>query len=156
MAAENWIAHGQTLVPPGAITLDPECNSPGTMGEINSFPYTVPLGRKLVLRAQGVEGTPTPLSAFFSWLGNVPPYPPECDTEAEQAAFRKEYRRKNGLYTVQSTGGSREHGHFRFILPAGTVLHGSLTNATSVPTTLAWYLHGVLLDEIDDHTEWLK
>lgn len=145
--AEHWIAHGQTTINSNSSIDDPTPNQPGTDGEIVSLPYTVPAGKRLMLVAQGVEGTREPLSALFPWLGDY--------TAGMTVAQQTAYRKANSLFTVQSMGGSLEDGRQRFILPAGTVLHVRLVNGTATTYTLAWYIRGLLLDNGEDASFWL-
>ena len=52
--SEPWIAYGQQRGPSNAAVDNPPTNSNGVIGEV-SLPYTVPVGKKLILTSWGIE-----------------------------------------------------------------------------------------------------
>jgi hypothetical protein len=52
LMSEPWIAYGQQRGPSNAAVDNPPTNSNGVIGEV-SLPYTVPVGKKLILTSLG-------------------------------------------------------------------------------------------------------
>lgn len=64
-----WMTYGQSLLPPDTLVINPATLSAGLMGE-QSFPYTVPTGKVLVIDRVAIESHWG--SGMWLWTGSTP------------------------------------------------------------------------------------
>src|SRR5262249_23848120 len=69
-----WVAYGQSKVTYNEPLDNPGPNAAGALGEVKSFPYTVPTSKVLYLQGWGIEAYPNQPGgvAIFPWLGTPP------------------------------------------------------------------------------------
>lgn len=68
---EPWIAHSQSVIAPaGGYTDNPAPRNLGLVGTVTSLPYTVPAGKKLIIKYIALEGIWG--HAIWPWIGDPP------------------------------------------------------------------------------------
>ena len=127
-----WIVYGQTApICQGGVT-NPKPNVNGLIGEVASLPYTVPVGKVLIVDAYGLEayGNVPGGLVLVPYLGVTPP--------ASNNAF---------LHSVFSDNASNEALGIEFRLPAGKILNLLLMSNECPAQIVGWYVTGRLVDQ---------
>ena len=123
---EPWIVYGQTQTAAGTNIDNPAANSNGLRGE-SSLPYTVPIGKELVVEAYGIEGYPNPTGgvALIPFIGNAP-------------------SKQTDLFTCYANTSTNEVTGIRYYIPAGLTFNIRITQNESPGPVTAWYVRGKL------------
>lgn len=126
---QPWIAYGQQAGPSGAAIDNPQCNINGVIGEVQ-LPYTVPVGKTLVLTGWGIEAYEAITGSFVlvPWLGEGPATNAKC------------------LHSCLSSTDSNQTTGFEYHVPAGKIVNVRIMCSEANNPVAGWWIGGRLED----------
>lgn len=128
-AQEPWLTYGQTLPPASGTVYNPAANFRGAIGEVQT-PYTVPIGKVLVITRWGVEGYPVAGGVVLTiYTGPATP--------AGNHVF---------LHSVLADTQYNETLDNEYKFPAGTVINVMIQSAETPKQVSGWVVSGYLDD----------
>lgn len=144
MGATPWICYGQTAIDPNSEVHDPTPNVNGLVGECVSLPYTVPIGKILVLKMFQMEQLWG--AAILPWIGET-----MADFMAAHclSTMIGATAEPNPLPAALFRANLHYDG-FNYQIPAGKTLHIRLNSGYSPSTgwIYGWYVGGELQDAV--------
>lgn len=121
--------YGQENVPANSSVDNPTCSSSGVLNA-GSLPFTVPVGKKAVVKSYGIEGYDfAGISVIFPWIGSALSNNNQC------------------LHSCASDSGSHEILGGEWEIEEGEIVNVRLQNGTSTTAVFGWYMKIDLIDK---------
>lgn len=125
----STIFYGQENVPGNNSVDNPSCSSAGILNA-GSLPFTVPAGKKAVVKSYGIEGYDfAGISVIFPWIGTSLTANNQC------------------LHSCASDSGSHEILGGEWEVDEGETLNIRLQNGTANTAVFGWYCKIEVVDK---------
>lgn len=123
------IFYGQENVPGNNSVDNPACSNVGVLNA-GSLPFTVPSGKKAVVKSYGIEGYDfAGISVIFPWIGTSSPANNQC------------------LHSCAADSGSNEVLGGEWEVDEGETLNIRLQNGTANTAVFGWYCKIEVVDK---------